>query len=295
MKTIEKTNLPFKLKNRGKVRDVYDLDDKLLMIATDRISVFDVVLPTAIPYKGIVLTQLSNFWFNKTKGIINNHIIVDDFNLMPTHIKKFQDINGRSVLVKKVETIPIECVVRGYITGSAWSAYQKGEKICGIKLPSGLVESDKLPEPLFTPTTKAATGHDEAMTEEQMRKQFGDEMTDALRNSSINIYSFAEKEARKRGIIIADTKFEFGILDGEIIIIDEMLTPDSSRFWPADGYKPGGSQKSFDKQFVRDYMISIGWNKNPPAPEVPEEIVKETTKKYIEAYEKITGKKFVFS
>jgi phosphoribosylaminoimidazole-succinocarboxamide synthase len=294
MQTVEKTNLPFKLQNRGKVRDVYDLDDKLLMIATDRISVFDVVLPTSVPYKGIILTQLSNFWFNKTKDIINNHIIVDDFNAMPSHIKKFSELKGRSILVKKAEPLLVECVVRGYITGSAWNAYKNGETICGITLPEGLVESDKLPEPLFTPTTKAMTGHDEAITEEQMRKQFGDDLTETLKNASLEIYNFAEKEARKKGIIIADTKFEFGFLNGEVILIDELLTPDSSRFWPVDNYKRGGPQKSFDKQFVRDFMISIGWDKNPPAPEVPEDVVRETTKKYIEAYEKITGKKFIF-
>ena len=294
MQTVEKTNLPFKLQNRGKVRDVYELDDKILMVATDRISVFDVVLPTTIPYKGIILTQLSNFWFNKTKNIIDNHIIVDDFNSMPLHIKKFPELRGRSVLVKKAQPLLVECVVRGYITGSAWSTYKKGEAISGITLPEGLVESDKLPEPLFTPTTKATTGHDEAITEEQMRKQFGEELTDTLKNVSLNIYNFAEKEARKKGIIIADTKLEFGISNEKIILIDELLTPDSSRFWPADSYKPGGSQKSFDKQFVRDFMTSIGWDKNPPAPEVPEDVVKETTKKYIEAYEKITGKKFIF-
>lgn len=294
MQTVEKTNLPFKLQNRGKVRDVYDLDDKLLMIATDRISVFDVVLPTSVPYKGIILTQLSNFWFNKTKDIINNHIIVDDFNAMPSHIKKFSELKGRSILVKKAEPLLVECVVRGYITGSAWNAYKNGEAICRITLPEGLVESDKLPEPLFTPTTKAMTGHDEAITEEQMRKQFGDDLTETLKNASLEIYNFAEKEARKKGIIIADTKFEFGFLNGEVILIDELLTPDSSRFWPVDNYKRGGPQKSFDKQFVRDFMISIGWDKNPPAPEVPEDVVRETTKKYIEAYEKITGKKFIF-
>jgi phosphoribosylaminoimidazole-succinocarboxamide synthase len=294
MQTVEKTNLPFKLQNRGKVRDVYDLDDKLLMIATDRISVFDVVLPTSVPYKGIILTQLSNFWFNKTKDIINNHIIVDDFNAMPSHIKKFSELKGRSILVKKTEPLLVECVVRGYITGSAWNAYKNGEAICRITLPEGLVESDKLPEPLFTPTTKAMTGHDEAITEEQMRKQFGDDLTETLKNVSLETYNFAEKEARKKGIIIADTKFEFGILNGEVILIDELLTPDSSRFWPVDNYKRGGPQKSFDKQFVRDFMTSIGWDKNPPAPEVPEDVVRETTKKYIEAYEKITGKKFIF-
>jgi phosphoribosylaminoimidazole-succinocarboxamide synthase len=294
MQTIEKTSLPFKLKNRGKVRDIYELDDKLLLVTTDRISVFDVVLPTVIPYKGIVLTQVSNFWFKKTKDIIRNHIIVDDFNSMPDQIKKFPNIRGRSVVVKKVEPIPVECVVRGYITGSAWRAYKKGEAICGITLPEGLRESDKLPEPMFTPTSKARTGHDEPMTEEQMRSRFGDMMTDTLKDASLKIYKFAEKEARNKGIIIADTKFEFGLLDGEIILIDELLTPDSSRFWPSDSYKPGGPQKSFDKQFVRDHMAGLGWDKNPPAPEVPEDVVKETTKKYIEAYEKITSKKFVF-
>jgi phosphoribosylaminoimidazole-succinocarboxamide synthase len=295
MNTVDKTNLPFKLMSRGKVRDVYDLDDKLLMIATDRISVFDVVLPTLVPYKGTILTQLSNFWFSKTSGIMKNHIMVDDFEYMPADIRKFPELRGRSVIVKKAQPLLVECVVRGYITGSAWSAYKKGEPISGITLPEGLVESDKLPEPLFTPTSKAATGHDEAITEDQMREQFGDGTTDALKKASLDIYNFAEKEAKKKGIIIADTKFEFGILDGNIIVIDEMLTPDSSRFWPADSYKPGVSQKSFDKQFVRDYMTSIGWNKEPPVPQVPENIVAETTKKYIEAYEKITGKKFALS
>jgi len=289
---IEKTNLPFKLKNRGKVRDVYDLDDKLLMIATDRISVFDIVLPTLIPYKGIILTQLSSYWFNKTKSIIKNHIIVDDFNLMPSNLKKFIELKDRSVLVRKAEPIMVECVVRGYITGSAWNAYKNGEAICGIKLPEGLVESDKLPEPLFTPTTKAMTGHDEAIIEGQMRKQFGDKLTDTLKNASLKIYNFAEMEARKKGIIIADTKFEFGILDGEIILIDELLTPDSSRLWPADSYKPGGPQKSFDKQYVRDFLTNSGWDKKPPIPQLPENVIRETTKKYIEAYERITGNRF---
>jgi len=294
MKTIIETNLPFKLKNRGKVRDVYDLDDKLLIIATDRISAFDVVLPTSIPYKGVILNALSNFWFNKTKNVIKNHIIVDDFDLLPSNLKIFPELKERSVLVKKVEVIPIECVVRGYISGSAWSAYKNGETICGIKLPEGLVESDKLPEPIFTPTTKAMTGHDEAITEEQMKKQFGEELSETLRNASLEIYKFAEREAAKKGIIIADTKFEFGISDGEIILADELLTPDSSRFWPASEYKPGGIQKSFDKQFVRDFLIKIGWNKNPPAPQLPEDVVKETTRKYIEAYERITGNGFKF-
>lgn len=294
MKTIIETKLPLKLKSRGKVRDTYFFEDKLLMIATDRISTFDIVLPTPIPNKGIILTGLSTFWFNKTKNIIKNHIISDKFENFTSELKKFSELKGRSLIVKKAEPIPVECVVRGYISGSAWSAYKNGEKICGIKLPLGLLESDKLPEPIFTPTTKAMTGHDEAITEEQMKNQFGDELTEKLKNTSLKIYNFAEKEASKRGIIIADTKFEFGVSDGEIILIDELLTPDSSRFWPADEYRPGGSQKSFDKQFVRDFLTDSGWNKNPPAPELPDDVIKETSEKYIEAYEKITGKKFVF-
>ena len=292
MQTIEKTNLPLKLKKRGKVRDIYDLNDKLLMVATDRISVFDVVLPTSIPYKGIILTQLSNFWFNKTKSIIDNHIIVDNFESMPLHIKKFSELRGRSVLVKKAEPILVECVIRGYITGSAWNAYKKGEDIWN--LPQGLVESDKLSEPIFTPATKATSRHDENITEKEVIEQFGDKLIDRLKKTSIKLYEFAEKEARKKGIIIADTKFEFGILDGNVTLIDELLTPDSSRFWPAENYEPGRSQKQFDKQFVRDFMLSIGWNKNPPAPSIPENVVKETTKRYIEIYEKLTGKKFIF-
>lgn len=294
MNVIEKTNLPLKLKRRGKVRDIYDLDDKLLMVTTDRISTFDIVLPTAIPYKGIVLTGLSSFWFKRIKNIINNHIIIDDFNSLPSDLKRFQILKRRFLLVKKVEPIPVECVVRGYLTGSGWRAYKKGEPICGIKLPPGLVESDKLSEPIFTPTTKAMTGHDEAITENIMKEKFGKDLTEKLKEISLKIYNFAEKKARIKGIIIADTKFEFGMIDGELILIDELLNCDSSRFWPVDDYKPGRPQRSFDKQFVRDFLTNSGWNKEPPAPILPDNIVKETTKKYIEAYEKITGKKFVW-
>jgi phosphoribosylaminoimidazole-succinocarboxamide synthase len=211
---------------------------------------------------------------------------------MPLHIKKFSELRGRSVLVKKAEPILVECVIRGYITGSAWNAYKKGEDIWN--LPQGLVESDKLSEPIFTPATKATSRHDENITEKEVIEQFGDKLIDRLKKTSIKLYEFAEKEARKKGIIIADTKFEFGILDGNVTLIDELLTPDSSRFWPAENYEPGRSQKQFDKQFVRDFMLSIGWNKNPPAPSIPENVVKETTKRYIEIYEKLTGKKFIF-
>jgi len=293
MQVVTETNLPLKLKRRGKVRDIYDLDDKLLMVTTDRISTFDIVLPTAIPYKGIVLTGLSTFWFEQTKNIINNHIIIDDFNSLPSDLKRFQILKRRFLLVKKVEPIPVECVVRGYLTGSGWRAYKKGEPICGIKLPPGLVESDKLSEPIFTPTTKAMTGHDEAITESIMKERFGKDLTEKLKEISLKIYNFAEKKARTKGIIIADTKFEFGMIDGEVILIDELLNCDSSRFWPIDDYKPGRPQRSFDKQFVRDFLTNSEWDKEPPAPILPDNIVKETTKKYIEAYEKITGKKFV--
>lgn len=291
MEVVSQTNLSLKLKSRGKVRDIYELDDdKLVMVATDRISTFDVVLPSLIPYKGIVLTGLSVFWFEETKNIIDNHLISANFEDFPEELKGHQELKGRTMIVKKVEPVPAECVVRGYLSGSAWSAYQKSEPVCGIKLPLGLKESEKLPQPIFTPTTKAATGHDIALTEEELINLVGKEVAKELKEVSLKIYKESAKRLEEKGIIIADTKFEFGISEGELILIDELLTPDSSRFWPKEDFEPGRSQKSFDKQFVRDYLIRVGWDKNPPAPELPEEIIRETSKKYIEAYEKITGK-----
>jgi len=278
---------------KGKVRDTYNLGDKLLMIATDRISAFDVVLPNGIPYKGAVLTQLSKFWFDYTKDIIPNHVISTDVDEFPKEVGKFSDtLRGRSMLVKKAKPVPAEFVVRGYLSGSGWKDYKQGGKVCGIDLPRGMQESENLPEPIFTPATKAITGHDLNITQEELAKLVGKDTADKLRQVSIKIYKKASEMARKRGIIIADTKFEFGMLGGKLIVTDEMLTPDSSRFWPANSYSPGGPQKSFDKQPVRDYLESIGWNKKPPAPVLPPEVVESTTKRYIQAYEILSGKKF---
>jgi phosphoribosylaminoimidazole-succinocarboxamide synthase len=295
MNTVSQTNLPLKLLKRGKVRDVYDLGEELLIVATDRISIFDVVLPNAIPFKGIVLTQLSNYWFNHTRHFAENHLVETEFNKFPANLRQHKLLEGRSVLVKKAESLPVECVVRGYVSGSAWSAYKKGERVCGIELPKGLRESDKLPEPVFTPATKAEAGHDENIGFEKTIELVGEDLARELRDKSIALYEFAARKAEKNGIIIADTKFEFGLLQGnggELVVIDELLTPDSSRFWPAAEWKPGGAQKSFDKQYVRDYALSIGWNKEPPAPKLPEEVVEETSAKYVEAFERITGEKF---
>lgn len=294
--TISKTDLPLKLKSRGKVRDIYELDDdKLVMVTTDRISTFDVVLPTAIPHKGVILTGLSVFWFKQMKEIIGNHLITADSENFPDELTEYKELKGRTIIVKRSQPIPAECIIRGYISGSAWKAYRKDESICGIKLPPGLQESEKLPEPIFTPTTKAQTGHDESLTEEQLINLLGRELAQKLKEVSLEIYEEATIKAEKKGIIIADTKFEFGLSKGKLILIDELLTPDSSRFWPMDGYQIGKSQKSFDKQFVRDFLTNSGWNKEPPAPQLPEDIVRETSKKYIEAYEKITGKEFKIS
>jgi phosphoribosylaminoimidazole-succinocarboxamide synthase len=280
-----------KLFKRGKVRDVFDLGDKLLIVATDRISAFDSVIPTPIPDKGRILNMLSLFWFNHTKNIIDNHIITADVKKYPKELQKYSDIlDKRSVLAKKAKLIEIECVVRGYLSGSAWAEYQEKGSVSGIKLPKGLEESSRLPEPIFTPSTKAAHGHDINITEEEMRKIVGDKTTDILKNATLNVYKAACKHAESKGIIIADTKFEFGEIDGKIIIIDEMLTPDSSRFWPKDQYKEGGSQPSYDKQFVRDYLLSIKWDKNPPAPPLIEEVVQKTREKYLEAFTKLTGR-----
>jgi phosphoribosylaminoimidazole-succinocarboxamide synthase len=271
---------------RGKVRDVYDLKDKLLIVSTDRISCFDVVLPTCIPNKGEVLTKLSLFWFDLTKDIVQNHLISADVNEYPQELLKYKDIlKDRSMLVKKAKSIPVECIVRGYLSGSGWKEYQKSQTICGIKLPAGLRESDKLPEPIFTPSTKEDAGHDINVTQEYVAKELGADMTEKLKRLSLAIYKKASSFAEGHGVIIADTKFEFGLSGSEIILIDEILTPDSSRFWPMDGYRPGGSQMSFDKQFVRDYLETLDWDKTPPAPELPQEIVAQTSKKYLKMIE----------
>jgi phosphoribosylaminoimidazole-succinocarboxamide synthase len=278
------------LYKRGKVRDVYDLGDKLLVISTDRISCFDVVLPSGIPYKGSVLTSLSSFWFDFIKDITPHHIITSDIKDYPAQLQKYKFLlSGRSMLVKKTKPFPVECVVRGYLSGSGWKEYQQKQSVCGIKLPAGLMESDKLPEVLFTPSTKADIGHDLNIDQKYVEETVGKNIADKLKELSVNIYKKASAYALTKGIIIADTKFEFGMLDNQIILIDEILTPDSSRFWPADQYYPGRPQASFDKQFVRDYLEGLDWDKTPPAPTLPEDIIDKTTQKYKEAYTKLTG------
>jgi len=276
---------------RGKVRDVYDLGDKLLVVSTDRISCFDVVLPTGIPCKGEILTQLSLFWFELTKDIIANHFISAEISDYPKELHKYtDDLEGRSMLVKKAKTIPVECVVRGYLSGSGWKEYQQSQSICGIKLPSGLKESDELPEPIFTPSTKEDVGHDINVSQEFVEKELGKDITQKLKGISLELYKKASHYAETKGIIIADTKFEFGIYENKIILIDEVLTPDSSRFWPKDEYSPGGPQPSYDKQFVRDYLETLDWDKTPPGPELPEEIIEKTSGKYLQALKMITGR-----
>jgi len=280
-----------KLFKKGKVRNVFDLGDSLLLVASDRISAFDSVMPNGIPDKGAILTQISLFWFDFTKNIINNHILESDANKFPSQLKPYKDkLDKRSVIGKKAKLIPVECVVRGYLSGSGWKEYQKSQSICGIKLPAGLKESQKLPEPIFTPTTKAESGHDLNITFQEVIDQVGKETAEFIRNKTIEVYQACAEYADKKGIIIADTKFEFGFVGKEIIIIDEMLTPDSSRFWPKDQYIVGQSQPSYDKQFVRDYLESIKWNKEPPAPPLPSEIVEKTREKYFEAFKRLTGK-----
>jgi phosphoribosylaminoimidazole-succinocarboxamide synthase len=273
---------------RGKVRDIYDLGDKLLIVATDRLSAFDVILPTPIPDKGRVLTQLSLFWFNLLKDVIPNHVLSSTDFPAPFDAHK-DDLAGRSMIVRKTQPLPIECVVRGYVSGSGWKDYRVTGKICGIPLPSGLQESDRLPEPIFTPATKAATGHDENIPFEQAASLIGKDLAKLVRAVSLEIYRRAAAYAEPRGVILADTKFEFGLLQDELIWIDEALTPDSSRFWPASQYNPGGPQPSFDKQFVRDYLERIRWPKTPPGPELPPEIVDATRAKYREAYRILAG------
>jgi phosphoribosylaminoimidazole-succinocarboxamide synthase len=274
---------------RGKVRDIYDAGDKLLIVATDRLSAFDVILPTGIPDKGRVLTQLSLFWFKLLCDVIPNHVVSG--TELPAAFDAYrEDLAGRSMLVRKTQPLPIECVVRGYVSGSGWKDYQATGKICGIALPAGLRESDRLPEPIFTPATKAATGHDENISFERAASLIGNERAQRIREISLEIYRRAAAYAEPRGILLADTKFEFGLLKDELIWIDEALTPDSSRFWPAAQYKPGGPQPSFDKQFVRDYLESIHWPKTPPGPELPPEVVSATRGKYREAYRILTGR-----
>ncbi len=279
-----------KLKS-GKVREVFDLGSTLLFVATDRISAFDCVMPNGIPQKGEVLTQISHFWFDQTAGIVPNHRIGRAGDPLPAALQPYASVLARrSMVVKKAQPLAIECVVRGYIAGSGWKEYQASQSICGIPLPPGLTESAELPEPIFTPATKAETGHDINISFEEAAKLVGKGTAEQARDLSLRIYAMARAYARERGIIIADTKFEFGQLDGQLILIDEALTPDSSRFWPADQYRPGRGQPSFDKQFVRDYLETLDWDKTPPAPALPAEIVEKTRAKYLEAYRRLTGR-----
>jgi phosphoribosylaminoimidazole-succinocarboxamide synthase len=276
----------------GKVRDLYRLDnERLLFVATDRISAFDYVLATGIPHKGCVLTQISLFWFEFLRELVPNHVVAADVAQYPAPLRKYDEqLRGRSMLVTRADMVPVECVVRGYISGSAWKEYKATGAVCGIKLPTGLKESAQLPEPIFTPATKAVSGHDENIPFEEMARLVGRELSCQLRDTSLEIYVKAAGYARQRGIIIADTKFEFGITRTGITLADEVLTPDSSRFWPADKYEPGRPQESFDKQYVRDYLEKIRWNKQPPAPALPAEVVRQTSEKYLEAYYRLTGR-----
>jgi len=293
--TLIQSTLDLPLLARGKVRDVYDLGENLLIVATDRISAFDVVLPTGIPDKGLVLTQLSAFWFELTGAIVPNHFIqvVDSTRVPGIDAELPREMIGRAMVVRKAERIDVECVVRGYITGSGWKDYQRDGEVSGIALPPNLKESQELFEPIFTPTTKAEEGHDLPITYEQVAELAGERGANAVRLRSLAIYRYGRDYARERGIIIADTKFEFGWRDNEVILIDECLTPDSSRFWPADKYKSGGPQPSFDKQYVRDYLEDIAWNKAPPAPELPPEVVERTAGKYREAFQLLTGRELI--
>ena len=292
--TVLQTSLSdLTLHRRGKVRDVYEVDaESLLIVATDRISAFDCILPTPIERKGEVLTALSEFWFQKLKDVVANHLIESNVDAMPPAVQRHAEtLKGRAMLVRRAQVFPVECVVRGYLVGSGWKDYLRTGSVCGHKLPEGLPESAKLPQALFTPSTKAEEGHDENITEDQVRELIGAEATALLRDTSLRLYTEAEDYARQCGIIIADTKFEFGLdKDGKLLLVDEVLTPDSSRFWPANEYAPGRSQPSFDKQFVRDYLETLDWDKKPPAPAIPPEIAAATTARYLEAYRLLTGK-----
>ncbi|MHA3770551.1 phosphoribosylaminoimidazolesuccinocarboxamide synthase [Verrucomicrobiota bacterium sgz303538] len=273
----------------GKVREIFDLGEHLLFVATDRISAFDCILPNAIPHKGEVLTALSAFWFQRF-GFVKNHVVATDFAQFPSELAQYaEQLRGRSMIVRKAKPLPVECVVRGYLAGSGWKEYQASQSICGISLPAGLQQAQQLPETLFTPSTKAESGHDQNISFDECRRLLGDELAEKVRDLSIRIYEEGRAYTKERGIILADTKFEFGLLDGELILIDECLTPDSSRFWPASDYRLGISPPSFDKQFVRDYLETLDWDKTPPAPQLPEDVVQRTSAKYLEAYERITG------
>jgi len=276
----------------GKVREVFDLGDSFLLVASDRISAFDVIMPNGIPRKGEVLTQISHFWFEKFAALVPNHLLAKASDPLPANLQPYADkLAKRSMIVKKAKPLAIECIVRGYLSGSGLKEYKKSQTVCGIKLPAGLVDSSELPEPIFTPSTKAEEGHDENISFEQACQIVGRELATQARDLSLMIYKAGRDYARQRGIIIADTKFEFGLFEGKLILIDEVLTPDSSRFWPADQYAPGKGQPSFDKQFVRDYLETLAWDKTPPGPKLPDNVVAKTSAKYLEAYERLTGKK----
>jgi phosphoribosylaminoimidazole-succinocarboxamide synthase len=276
----------------GKVREVFDLGDRFLLVASDRISAFDVIMPNGIPRKGEVLTQVSHFWFERFASLVPNHLLAAAGDPLPENLRPYStQLAGRSMIVKKAKPLAIECIVRGYLSGSGWKEYKKSQTVCGIKLPAGLTESAELPEPIFTPSTKAEAGHDENISFEEACKIVGTDVATQACDLSLKIYRAGRDYARQRGIIIADTKFEFGHFDGKLILIDEVLTPDSSRFWPADQYAPGRGQPSFDKQFVRDYLETLDWDKTPPGPKLPNDVVAKTSAKYLEAYERLTGKK----
>jgi phosphoribosylaminoimidazole-succinocarboxamide synthase len=297
MEIVLQTKIPGRKPVRGKVRDIYDLGDKLLIVATDRISAFDVVMANGIPYKGIVLTQISKFWFDFLGGQVEHHLLSDDVADLPKPFSNYaRQLQNRSMLVRKVQVLPIECVVRGYLAGSGWKEYQQSGTVCGVKLPAGLKQCQKLPEPIFTPSTKAERGtHDENISFEEAAKIIGPDQARYVRDKSIEVFQKAGAYAESRGLILADTKFEWGLTDdGTIILIDEVLTPDSSRFWPADKYAPGRDQESFDKQFVRNWLEEIHFNKSGPGVELPPDIVAKTSAKYIEAYERLTGKPFAW-
>jgi phosphoribosylaminoimidazole-succinocarboxamide synthase len=291
--TVLQLELPgIKKVKSGKVREIFDLGDRLLLVASDRISAFDVIMPNGIPRKGEVLTQISHFWFEKFSSLVPNHLLAKADDPLPAALQPFANqLAHRSMIVKKAKPLAIECIVRGYLSGSGLKEYKKSQTVCGIQLPAGLTESAELPEPIFTPSTKAEAGHDENISFAEAQKIVGADLANQARDLSLKIYKAGRDYARERGIIIADTKFEFGLFDGKLILIDEVLTPDSSRFWPADQYAPGKGQPSFDKQFVRDYLETLAWDKTPPGPTLPDEVVNRTSAKYLEAYERLTGRR----